>query len=216
MAKMNLEEILMAVQAAVDGSVDSIDWSDDDTLTRKNIVNKGIRRWAHDNATRWQELAENVTLGSVRAGQTTFSLPGDYFMLDGVFWPNGDKLPIRNIRQATDEGRYGFVSGNVRDGFTLNLGWTPSLGPEVGQNLRLLYYREPRILNKPGDVPEMSDPNFLVAYTASEVNIGDDTTMYAKFNGDALNYLANMRDINSQIAQGQEFYIEDESGGLGY
>jgi hypothetical protein len=77
-------------------------------------------------------------------------------------------------------------------------------------------YRQAEPLADAGDVPEMSDPQFLVAYATSELMIDDDINQFSKYSNDALLILANMRQVNERLAQGQEMSaFDDFSEGLG-
>lgn len=212
---MTLEDILMGVQVNVDQSVDPIDWSDDDTKTRINLINRGIRTWANDNVTRWQELYQTEEIGNISVGSAEFSLPDDFVLLEAV-WIGGNRVEVREPQDAKDNGLYVFVTGNKVDGYNLNLGWTVAANDaHIGKAIKVLYYREPTELVKHKDIPEMSDPNYLIAYASAEAMVSDDLNMYSKFTGDAQVFLANMRERNLQMAQGQnDSVFDDLNGGL--
>ena len=212
-----LEDILKEVQANVDRSTDPIDWSDEDTLVRIELVNRAIRSWGLDNVTRWDELTDNYVLGTVQEGTTSFSLNDDHQYLEAVVDGSGSTIEVKTIREAIKPGRYVYVSGNKADGFELNLGWTPtSEDALIGKEIRAIGYREPVELGKPTDIPEMRDPGFITAYVSSELMIDDDTAQFSKYAADAATKLANMRDLQAQLANGQtSSAFEDYSTGLG-
>ena len=210
---MTLEDILMGVQVNIDQSNDPIDWDDDDTKVRINLINRGIRTWAADNVTRWQELYQTEEIGTITQNSTEFSLPDDFVLLEAV-WLDGDRVEVREPQYAKDNGLYVFVTGNKIDGYNLNLGWkVDEKDAQLGKNIKVLYYREPVQLVKHKDVPEMSDPNYLIAYASAEAMVSDDLNIYTKFTSDAQVLLANMRERNLQIAQGQEDSVFDDLNG---
>ena len=214
---MTLENILMDIQANVDRSNEPIDWSDEDTIVRIAIINRGIRRWADDNVTRWDELYSNNIAGTIGMGTTSLPLDDEFALLDAVYDENGVALEIKNIRDATTVGRYFYVSGNSSDGYQLNLGWIPTEDdPMIGKQIRVMTYRQSIMLEKPSDTPEMRNPYYLVAYTSAELMIDDDTTQYGKYENDAALALANMRDVNDQMAQRQRRNaLDDDSESWG-
>lgn len=210
--KKTQRELLEDIQVAIDLTNDPIDLNDDEVLTRKNLINKGIRRWGSDNVTRWNELYNNSLLESpIEPRKTDYKLPGDYYLLDAVYDESGSPIEVRSIRHATSIDRYVYVEGNTRDGYILKLGWVPEDDDKlIGQKLRVLHYRHPKELDNEDDIPEMSNPDFLVAFVSSEVSIDDDLNKYTKFMNDAQNYLANMRSVNNQIAQNQQDKVQDD------
>jgi hypothetical protein len=202
----------MEVQANVDRSSDDIEWDDEDTLIRVQLVNRGIRTWAKDNGTEWVELASPHQDFTIQTGTTSFGLDDEFEFLDGVFDSQGYSLEVKGARQATRPGQYFYLTGNKSDGYQLNLGWTPNDKDNlVGTTIRVLSYREPVELKRPTDIPEMSDPGYLVAYVTAELMIDDDTTQYTKYSNDAAIRLANMRQLNSRLSQGQHESALDDS-----
>lgn len=220
---MNLEDILMAIQANVDRSNDDLDWDDEDVMVRIAIANRGLRQWARDNTTEWQELLEPVVIGTIASGSTSFSLEENYHLLKGVYLDDtGEPVEVRRVNEATRSGRYVYVSGNKKDGYQLNLGWVVEEGDRwIGKKLRVIYYKDVEKLKKAKDVPEMSDPDYLVAYVTSELMIDDDTTQYSKYTNDATTALANMRQRNDRLADTEESNVMDDDinypiGGFDY
>ena len=58
----------------------------------------------------------------------------------------------------------------------------------------------------------MSDPNFAVAYVTAELFVNDDANLYTKYNSDAMILLANMRQRNELVPDGQFSGLEGDIG----
>jgi hypothetical protein len=205
----------MAIQIAYDQSNDEIDWLDEDIQMWVGLVNKGITAWASYKNTPWDELCSVETVGTIAGDTASFGLDDEFQMLEAVYDETGRIYEVKNIREATKPGKYFYVSGNKADGFELNLGWAPQ-DNEVGREITVRSYRQPTLLKKAKDVPEMRSPEYLVAYVVAELQIADDTTQYSKYATDAANILDTMRSLNGNLAEGQhENALNDDPVGLG-
>lgn len=222
MTSMTVKDILDSVHIAYEQATDTPSISEDDGAIRLNLLQKGVRRWGKDNTTRWDELFTVATIGPIIAGQQEYNIddPDDpdapgLNLPEAVFLQGSSRpMEVHAPQQITGvDGHFVTFLGNGRTGHKLRLGWTPSdTDQETGKTLTVLFYREPFVPTGLTDRVEMSDPEYLVAYITGELFVNDDTNMYAKFNGDALNSLDNMRQRNGQVALGQSNGIESQSG----
>lgn len=216
MAAGDVTDILTKAHYEYEQSTDDVPALDsDDGVLRLELLHKGIKRWARDNGTRWDELYSITTIGPIVNADAEYDLPADYYMPE-AFYLQGDSSPmeVRKPRQVTGvESRFVYVLGNKSDGYKLKLGWTPATGDsEVGKTITAVYLREPVLPTLGTAKPEMSDYHFLISYIVAELFLNDDTELFAKHNKDALNLLANMRERNDQITRGEEQDQDNEEG----
>lgn len=202
---MNLEEILMNVQAQFDISADEIDWSDDETIARKKLANIAIQTWQKADNTMWNELFTIQTTEPLKEGANEFELP-NYDQFDSVvIEQDNSALEVRNIRNTKNPGIYGFIEGNSSDGYKLKIGKSISKEDNLfGKNLRICYYKKPKLLEDKSDIPEMSDPSYIVDYVCAAVASDDDMNKFSIFSTNHVNKLSVMIAKNYQIYVGEE------------
>lgn len=212
---MEVKEILKSVHVAYEQAVDAPTLSDEDGIIRLNLLQKAVRRWATDNVTRWNELFSITDIGPIQTGQREYDLPKEY-SLSGGFYLQDSSTPIlvKSPGQLTGEsGRFVTILGNPQTGYKLRLGWTPKPSDqETGKVIVAKYYRKPLIPEKSDDILEMSDPDFAVAYVTAELFANDDANLYTKYNSDAMILLANMRQRNELVSEGQLSGLEGDIG----
>jgi len=216
---MTVQEILDAIHVGYEQAVDTPTLSDEDGEIRFSLVKKAVRRWASDNTTLWNELFELVEVGPIEAGTQEYPLAASYNLGDAFFMEGNSKaLRVVAPHQLTGEtGKFITIVGNKKDGYKVRLGWTPAAeDPEVGLKIIGRTYRDPFIPTSPSDALEMSDPEFAVAFVIGELFINDEPNLYSKFNNDALLLLANMRQRNERVIDGQYNGLETNDGiGMG-
>ena len=185
---MKVNEILKSVHVAYEQAADAPALNDEDGQIRLNLLQKAVRRWSTDNVTKWNELFSVGDIGPI--------------------------LYVKSPSQLTGEdGKFVAILGNPQIGHKLRLGWIPkSSDQEIGKTIIVKYYREPFIPTKLDDVLEMSDPNFAIAYVTAELFVNDDANLYTKYNSDAMILLANMRQRNELVPDGQFSGLEGDIG----
>lgn len=209
---MNLENILKRIQAKLDISYDDIEWDDDETLARIELANNAIETWAKADNVKWSELFTIFSTPNIEVGENEFTLE-DFAGLESVNFPNGSLLEIKNIRNAKSAGDYGFIEGNASSGYKLIIGKSITENDSLfNKSLRVSYYRTPQPLEKPEDIPEMSDPSFIVDYVCAAVASDDDMNKFSIFSTDYVNKLSNMINKNYQISTGEndDVYTEND------
>jgi len=218
---MTVQDILDAIHIAYEQATDTPPLTDEDGAMRLNLLQKGVRRWGRDNTTAWTELFSIVTIGPIVAGQQDYNIDdptddGPQFNFPEAIYLEGSDAPmkVRAPRQITGvAGRYVTFLGDNKNGHKVHLGWNPTDDDaETGKTMTLLFYRDPFVPTAVTDRVEMSDAQYLVAYVTAELFVNDDADLYAKFNGDALNLLTNMRQRNDMVAQGQYNGMETQDG----
>ena len=197
------------------------------------INNLAIPTWENERGTLWNELwvsqPNAFTIPASASSATTpptFSLPGDFkFLYDGIIQvtypgsvsgaPNVRPFKVKmlpelalNPRQSLPEF---YVTGNIVNGFSLQMGWFPQAGSaEVGATISYRYYKYAAQLVNLTDVPEMSDPNFIIYKVSAQVNANNYNTQNYQIMEDKANYsLLNMRMANDMSANYQDDYIKD-------
>ncbi len=212
---MTVQEILDAIHIGYEQAVDTPSLSDEDGAIRFSLVKKAVRRWASDNTTLWNELFDLAELGPIGAGTQEYALNADYNLGD-AFFIEGNSKPLRVVaphQLSGETGKFITVLGNKKDGYRVRLGWEPvAEDQEVGLKIIARTYRDPFIPTATTDKLEMSDPEFAVAFVIGELFINDEPNLYTKFNNDALLLLANMRQRNERVTDGQFNGLETNDG----
>lgn len=227
---MTVKDICDAIHVAYEQATDTPAISDDDGVMRINLINKGIRRWATEDGVRWRELDVLNAIGpTVVAGQVVYPITQTDFKELGsklrLIKTDGSlqKYSIVTTEYYTQnmdgnglvldsEGKPAVcITGNPAVGYTINLGWIPNTNDgTVGGVMYFDYYKYANKVSLMTDIPEMSNPNFLIAYAVAELFVNDDVNLYTKFNGDALNDLSNMRVVNDALPPYASNAIENQ------
>lgn len=148
--------------------------TDDEYTIGLRLANEAINRWSSYDGVFWRELFDTFQ-GSgdgttATTDVTTYDAPGDMRQAGGVVKivdSNNNTLrtyPIIEPPEAQfkiDRGRYAYFTGDPNNGFTLNLNPAPDSAIN-GMNIDFVYYKTPTLLTTGSDVPEMSNPYFIV------------------------------------------------------
>lgn len=208
---MTVNDLLDSIHVAYEQAQpsDGPSLSDDDGVIRLNLINKAIRRWEFDNDVRWRELyVYNVTGPTILAGVTSYPLTQTDFRefagrlrllrTDGAYAKVDLISPELFAKYVTTASTTkACITGNPSSGYTLHLLWSPATNDgTIGGTILFDYYKYAKKMAVPADIPEMSNPQFIVDYVVGELFVNDDVNLYTKFNGDALNALSNMRTAN--------------------
>lgn len=201
---------------------DSDEWG-----ARLNLIYMAIRIWGTTQDVLWNELWATFTLPSPIAGSTAISLgtltdyrfPGGFLRLT----LNGGTqyVPIvkaENAQSYIQNGRKGaYITGNPKDGWTLNLTWTPTSGDGTyGATAVFDYYKFP--YKPPGTSPsteklEMSDPNFVIFWvSAQKALLESQNNKFSVYDAQATECLDNMRIMNDMLPDYQNNQVENTDG----
>lgn len=238
---MTYQQLINAIQLqTLNDPTPPVSGSQEYLIYSQMINNLAIPTWENERGTLWNELWVNqpnaFTIQAQAASSTTpqsFSLPDDFkFMYDGMIWvtypgstsaaPNVRVFKLRMLPEMALNPRNTlpefYVIGNNVNGFQLQLGWFPQAGAaEVGATISYRYYKYATKLSNATDVPEMSDPNFIIYKVSAQVSANNYNMNLYQIMEDKANYsLLQMRMANDMSANYQDDYIRDIDGLLGY
>lgn len=192
---MNLKEILQQIQVQLGNGADEIDWEDDETLARITLANSGILTWATAQNTSWAELQKNIYLGEIQTGKNEFELPKEIHKIEKIFIHDKIKFEfeITTLSRAMRDGRGFYIEGNAKTGRKLKLAQIITSDDILaGKNISIVGIKAPDPLKNADDVPEMSDPTFIVDYVCAMVSTDDDLNKYTIF---STNYAQKLNDM---------------------
>jgi len=183
-------------------TVGSTDW-----LVRLSHINNAISYWSAQKAVEWNELwLTGGTIPTViAAGVTSYALPADFNYMGGfirLVQPNGTKSTIPII-QAEEAQRY--VNQNINKvyitgkpgSYILRTLWVPTaLDVYTGSTLEYDYYKYPLALSAPSDVPEMSNPWFIVHFVTAKLFQTQSPTNYNIHNNLSVDLMNQMMEAN--------------------
>jgi hypothetical protein len=240
-APLTTQTIMDAIHISYTQATDTPLITDDDGVLRLNLINKGIDRWQFFNATRWRELYKyNASGGVIIASQIVYPITQTDFRelssrlrilrTDGTYEFVEIVSPERYARYMNDPGpnatemldgkRVASITGNQAAGYQINLSWIPtSTDPSTGGTIYFDYYKFANKMSVMTDVPEMQNPQFLVAFATGELFVDDDVNLYTKYNSDSEDLLNDMSSENSLLPDYESNAIEDQgewAGGGGF
>lgn len=203
-----------------------------------------IPTWSGQRGVLWNELlVDQPSYTTLAVGTTSVALPSDFKFMGGGYVrltymnsltpsPATVPLPVKRLPEIElnpyQNKREFYVSGNIRDGFELILGWPIQQGDaEVGATISFRYYKyatvaqtnNQGILINPDDVPEMSDPSYVFKkVTAAVAAANYNLNLYTIYEGQATDSLTQMIQANEMPTNFQDNYVKDvdQLTGAGY
>jgi len=221
----SLQDIMDAINTNVSNDSDTPTQADDsdEWQARLNLIYMAIRIWGTTQDVLWNELWATYTHDAVLSGVTTYTLTLTDYRFPGGFLRltlNGatQYVPIIKSEQAqsyTQNGHKGaYITGNPKDGYVLNLTWTPTAGDGTfGATPVFDYYKYP--YKPPGTDPsneklEMSDPNFVIFWvSAQKALLESQNNKYTVYDAQATESLDNMRIMNDLLPDYQNNQVEN-------
>ena len=195
-----------------------------------SLLNDAINVWENEQNTLWNELwVMNPPTFTITAGLASVPLPTDFKFIGAgsiklalanstsVIGYPVKMLPEISLNPRTDQKEF-YISGNPTTGYTLYLGWTPATGDqEIGAVCSFYYYKHANLLVNPTDMPEMSDPMFMVYKAAASIMAqSGNVANYERLEELANNSLINMTILNNKASNFMDDYIKDIDNLLGY
>lgn len=219
---LSLDELQTEIHVLVSNDSDTPSSSDDDYTIRKSLINQAILAWEGEREVQWRDLWTTETSGGTVAAGTTsyavsatdFKFPGGYIILDdGTNQQKIKVIPPRQAQKYTSDVKLAYFTGNPKDGWTVNLLWTPATGDgTVGSTIKYDYFKYATKLDSGSDVSEISDPMFIVYYVAAELKrMEDDFNSFSALQAKAANALQQMRIANNVGYLHEDFTMEDDS-----
>lgn len=199
------------------------------------IANYAIPAWENERNVLWNELwVDEPNYATLVVGQPDIALPSDFKFIGGGFirltYPNSTAaqpqvrafkvkmLPEIELNPLQNMPEW-YVYGNIQTGFFLKCGWIPQAGAaEIGSNISFRYYAYAQtptlssssVLLNPNDVPQMSDPNFIIYKVSALVSANNFNTELYQIQEDKANYsLKNMIQANTMASNFMDDYIKD-------
>jgi hypothetical protein len=183
-------------------AVGSTDW-----LIRLNHINRCIAQWAAQKAVEWNELwtTGTTTPSIITTSTTSYALPADFNRIGGyirLVLSNGSKQPIKIIQaeeaaQAIADGLQKVYITGKPGSYILKLTWTPTASDVfTGSTVEFDYYKYPLVLSSASDVPEMSDPYYIVEFVTAKLFQTQSPTNYNIHNNMAIDLMSQMMEGN--------------------
>jgi hypothetical protein len=202
------------------------------------IGNYAIPEWENERGVLWNELwIDQPNYATIVVSQPDIPLPSDFKFIGGGFvrltyagstpaspqirafpvkmLPEIELNPLQNLPEW-------YIYGNIQTGFFLRCGWVPKTGAaEIGAKLSFRYYayasvpqlNAASLLLNPSDVPQMSDPNFIIYKVSALVSANNFNIQLYQIQEDKANYrLKNMVMANSMASNFMDDYIKDIDG----
>lgn len=183
-------------------AVGSSDW-----IIRMNLINSAIAYWAAQRGVEWNELwtTGNTTPSVITLSTTSYAMPTDFNYMGGyirLVLTNGQKAPIEVIK-ASDAQQYinqsvnkAYITGKPGS-YILKLLWTPSAtDPYLGATIEFDYYKYPLLLTSASEVPEMSNPWYIVHYVTAKLFQTQSPTNYNIHNNLSIDMMSQMMEGN--------------------
>lgn len=149
--------------------------TDDEYTVALRLANEAVNYWAHFDGTYWRELfntLQNADDGTktLATSTTTYDAPSDFAEIGGYvkYLDSSNnivsRVPIIEPHQAQfkdQKASYTYFTGDPGNGYILNVNPAPA-SADNGRGIDYIYYRTPLEITTGSDVPEMSNPYFMV------------------------------------------------------
>jgi hypothetical protein len=202
-SQMTLQTLQDNIAVQYTNSTDTPVFNDDDWNLRTALINSAISYWESQENVEWNQLWTNggTTPTTVTASTTSYALPtsfrkcGDYVR---IILPSGSKATIELI-DPKDRDTYintptnkAYITGKP-GAYVLNTLWTPATGDAyTGGTWDIDYYKYATSLSAASDIPDMSNPMFIVHYVVAKLFQTQSPTNYTIHNNLAIDALENM------------------------
>lgn len=203
------------------------------------IADYAIPVWENERGVLWKELwNDESNYATIVVNQPDIALPSDFKFIGGFIRltypgsttaaPQIRAFPVKQIEELELNPLYNqpevYVYGNIQNGFYLKFGWVPQSGAaEIGSTLSFRYYSYATVLSlnasqtgailNPNDVPQMSDPMFIVYKCSAMVSANNFNMQLYQIQEDKANYsLKQMVMANEMASNFMDDYIKDIDG----
>lgn len=191
------------------------------------INNMAIPTWENERGTLWDELwVDKADYATLVYEQGDIALPADFkFIGGGVIRlkytgsttdnPIIRAFPVKKLPEIELDPRQNlpefYIYGNPSTGYKLKLGWIVQSGAaEIGATVNFRYYKFANQMVNLTDVPEMSDPMFIVYKVSAQVSANNFNMNLYQIMEDKANYsLLNMRMANDMASNFMDDYVKD-------
>jgi hypothetical protein len=228
-APLKVQTIMDATHVAYTQATDTPLITDEDGILRLTLLNKGIDVWQFFRGVRWLELflynvqGPTITVGTVQypidqsdfrelSSRLRLLCPDASYKYVEVYSPQRYARYMNSLGtvETSDGSLVCTITGNIASGYTLNLGWIPKVGDgTVGAVAYYDYYKYANKMKTMTDIPEMRNPQFLVAFMTGELFVDDDVNLYTKYSSDATTLLSDMASENEALPDYESNAVED-------
>jgi len=213
----DLDDIIENVNFLYNGSSTAPTSGEEDYLVWTGLANMAINIWENEEGMLWRELFVKLSDAATGTKTTTsgtysYALPTDFrFPVSSYIWfgANTNKTPYRIINPS-DLQLYENNGQNFAYFMGSNLYFNPNISIPSAQAITYAYYKKATKLATGSDIPEMSDPGFIVYYVLSELKKEEGDTSSLQI---ATQKLEAMKTMNSQVAGYQDDSINTPLGG---
>ena len=224
---MDLDALFAAYYVQYRTEADTPNSADDEYIIFTGLANEAINRWANYDNTFWKELYTTLQISEdgeniIVDGQTEYQTPDDMRIAGGyvrLFDENGTtkyRIPIIEPQEAqfrSDLNNYCYFIGDPNNGFTLVLNPAPTDAAMVDLNMDYVYYKKPTLLAEGSDVPDMSQPYFIVHRALANRFRGSRNPYYQSAKNDAEDVLRTMQLENNSGNWADPWKLTDHSSG---
>lgn len=224
---MTKDELFAAYYMQYRTEADTPNSSDDEYVIFAGLSSEAINRWSNYENTFWKELWNTLQLSGggdsvVKDGVTEYVCPDDMRIAGGkirIFDPATGQTKARiniiepqDVQFQSDFSSYAYFIGNPSSGFTLNMNPEPQ-SPLIGMSMNYIYYKKPALLVAASDVPDMSQPYFIVHRSLANRFRGSRNPYYTSAKNDAEDILQTMKMENDSGTWADPWKMADNSSG---
>lgn len=199
--------------------------TDDEYTVALRLANEAISRWAHYDSTYWKELFDTLQTSddgtkTLVTSTTTYDAPSDFQEAGGYikYLDSSNNVqshvPIiepNEVQFRGQNGTFSYFTGNQSDGYVLNISPSPS-SSNNGMGIDYVYYRIPLEITTGSDVPEMSNPWFIVHRMLAMRFRGSRNPYYTSALRDSEDMLKQMKMDNDSGNWAAPWSLADHSG----
>lgn len=197
------------------------------SIYQQMINNLAIPTWENERGTLWNELwVDQKDFATIVYQQGDISLPANFKFIGGGYIrlkmpgsttdnPIMQMVPVKMLPEIEldpkQNQREFYIYGNPSAGYKLKLGWNVQSGAaEIGATINFRYYKFANQMVNLTDVPEMSDPNFIIYKVSAQVSANNFNMNLYQIMEDKANYsLLNMRMANDMASNFMDDYVKD-------
>lgn len=199
---MTLDDILTKIHIIYEGDTTYPSSGEEDYEVRLQMINDAIDEWAYLENTYWKELFTNLSDAATgdktaTASDNEYDAPSDFRFISSFLYitdTNNIKHYYKYIKQDEvinyqaeyPSGKAFYITGKPT-AYKINI-----LNPVAG-TINYSYYKTPSHLSSSTDVPEMSNPLFIVYSVVAKLyeldNRNDLVSKYIQMANNALNQM---------------------------
>lgn len=186
MATLTEQNIIDAIYQLYETDDAGWDSTSSEYITARGYINASVKDWASKDT--WRDLFSTLTAAAdgtktLTAGDWTYTCPTNFAHITSwvrtvdasggvTFW---EVIPPEKVAKLADsDGKYCYITGSVKAGFTLNFNNKETL--TTGDTINYEYYITPTVYSGTTSTSEIPDPYYCVYYALARFlrNDGED------------------------------------------